>query len=398
MILFDRSGKNKNKKLYRKLNSFATVKTHDGSELSADTLVDCELFVCSGSKLQSDSSVAALKEFIDRGGSVAMFSTDTEPNNRFLSSFGIRIEEATVIRAVFHEGFMHPKHAFIQNGIVQQFGDVEEQQFHNASDMSTSMAFVYPNGTTLSVESPSFTLLSSGSTSYPVDCPVAAAWESTEGRGRLIVVGSAEMFSDDWLEREDNSKLCDIFFDFLLHRGMEFDPSLGRSDFEEKECVPDIASLSNLIKPCLQEIEPLPQDFTTLLCDNQYGLTMDHIPKVIDAYKNLNVPYEPLTLIEPHFNCPQPPLRMATHVPTMPAPPPPLLELFDLDDCMTDTSTRLARLGDKCVDDCDLANYVEEAGWILGVDGGCHEDEEEKAKHVLHTVAETILKHKMRQI
>jgi len=36
---------------------------------------------------------------------------------------------------------------------------------------------------------------------------------------------------------------------------------------------------------------------------------MDHIPKVIDLYKTLNVPYEPLSLIEPHFNCPHPPMQ-----------------------------------------------------------------------------------------
>ena len=391
MILFDRRGKNK--KLYRRLHSFATVKTHDGSELSADTLSDCELFVSFG-KLEY-SSVATLKDFVDRGGSVAIFSTNPESNlNHFLSFYGIRIEEGSVVRAVYHEGFNHPKHALIQNGIVQPFDAKDEQHHpHNAKDTSTSMAFVYPNGTTLSVESPSFTLLSSGSTSYPVDCPVAAAWEATAGSGRLIVVGSADIFADEWLEREDNSKICDIFFNFLLHQGIKFDPSLGRCDFEEKECVPDIASLSNLIKPCLQDIEPLPQDYTTLLCDDQFCLTMDHIPKVIGLYKTLNVPYEPLSLIEPHFNCPHPPLRMATHAPRMPTPLTPELELMDLDDCFTDIRTRLVRLADK-VDD-DLAHYVQEAGWILGVDGGCHDDDEEKAKHVLHAVAKMILQSQM---
>lgn len=391
MILLDRRGKNK--KLHRKLQSFATVKSHDGSALSVDTLADCKLYVCFG-KLQS-GSVAVLHDFIDQGGSVAVFSTESEPDlKNFLSVYGIQIEAGAVVRAAYHEGFTHPKHAFIQNGIAQQF--FSEQQSMNAEDMSTSMAFVHPNGTTLSVESPSFTLLSSGSTSYPVDCPVAAAWEATVGTGRLIVVGSADIFADEWLEREDNSKLCDIFFDFLLHQGMEFDPSLGRSDFEEKEVVPDIASLSNLIKPCLQDIEPLPQDFTTLLCDDQFGLTMDHIPKVIDAYKNLNVPYEPLALIEPHFNCPHPPLRMATHAPIMPEPQPPELELFDLDDCFTDTRTRLVRLGEKYAGDCNnLTEYIREAGWILGIDGDCHEEEEEKVRHVLHAVAKMILQSKM---
>jgi len=102
-----------------------------------------------------------------------------------------------------------------------------------------------------------------------------------------------------------------------------------------------------------------------------------------------------LGLIEPHFNCPHPPLRMATHDPRMPEPLPPELELFDLDDCFADTRSRLVRLGDTYADDCNLTEYIQEAGWILGVDGGCHEEEEEKAKHVLYAVAKRILQSKM---
>jgi intraflagellar transport protein 52 len=401
MILFDRRGKNK-KKLHRRLQSLAAIKTHDGTELSAalnDS--DCELFVCFGEFQTDEDQAIILKDFIDRGGSVAVFSTEAESNiNQFLDNFGIQIEEGAVVRAVYHKGYLHPKHALVQNGIVQPFGDRDERNYHGADgDTSTLMKFVYPNGTTLRVESPAFTLLSSGSTSYPVDCPVAAAWEALAGRGRLIAVGSGDIFSDEWLEREDNSKLCDVLFKFLLHQAVEFDPSLGRSDFEEKECVPDIASLSNLIKPCLQDVDPLPQDYTTLLCDDQFGFTMDHIPKVIDLYKNLNVNYDSLSLIEPHFNCPLPPLQMATHAPRMPELPPPELELFDLDECFTDIRTRLARLADKCSEDFDLVNYVRQAGWILGVDGGCRgdEDDEGKAKHVLLAVAKVILKAKMQQ-
>jgi len=77
----------------------------------------------------------------------------------------------------------------------------------------------------------------------------------------------------------------------------------------------------------------------------------------------------------------------------MPTPLTPELELFHLDDCFTDIRTRLVRLADNFED--DLAHYVQEAGWILGVDGGCHEDDEEKAKHVLHAVAKMILQSKM---
>jgi hypothetical protein len=78
------------------------------------------------------------------------------------------------------------------------------------------------------------------------------------------------------------------------------------------------------------------------------GLDNDHVLGVIDLYKQLNVPYKPwvheeeeedhsgLTLPKPQFECPRPPLRMATFPPDIRQPPPPALELFDLDECFTD--------------------------------------------------------------
>ena len=162
-------------------------------------------------------------------------------------------------------------------------------------------------------------------------------------------------------------------------RSVSFDPLLGRSDFEGRESVPDISSLSALVKPCLQENEPLPQDYRSLLCNDLYGLHNDYVPDVIDLYKRLNVPYEPLSLVEPHFECPLPPMRMATHQPRMLDPPPPALELFDLDECFTDARVRLARL-----DHSNLDEYLREAACILDLDaktvGG------ESPKHLLHYI------------
>ena len=97
------------------------------------------------------------------------------------------------------------------------------------------------------------------------------------------------------------------------------------------------------------------------------------MPDVIDTYKELNVPYEQkLTLVEPQFECPHPPLKMATHQPRMLDPLPPALELYDLDECLSkDTQTRLAELtnqfaGDK--NDTNLERYIQEARSILGMD------------------------------
>jgi hypothetical protein len=84
-----------------------------------------------------------------------------------------------------------------------------------------------------------------------------------------------------------------VFFRFLLRQQSSFDPSLGRADEEA-------------IKPCISEEEPLPQDCKSLLIENLYSMKMDRVTDVIDLYKQLNVPYEPLSLIDPHCECPQP--------------------------------------------------------------------------------------------
>ena len=373
MIIFDASkGETHHAKanfhlLARRLRCCGKIK-HNKREVTNEVLSECELFVIANPQAPfSEKELQVLLSYIDGGGALAVFATEGGESsnlNELLTDFGIRIDDSSVVRSVYHK-YAHPKHALIQNGVVQPEIGLEKDTSLAAdpstveratdrpqidSEPSMSLSFLYPNGTTLVVQSPSLTLLSSGSTSFPVDCPVAAAWEGEKvsdnasgksKQGRMIVVGSADIFSDDWIEKEENVHLSDVLFRFLLHRNVSFDPSIGRSDFEERETVPDISSLANLVKSCIQEEDPLPQDYKSLLIDKQFGLKMDHITFVIEMYKRLNVPYEPLTLVEPHFECPQPSLRMATHPPQMIAPPPPALELFDLDESFLDIRTRL---------------------------------------------------------
>ena len=65
-----------------------------------------------------------------------------------------------------------------------------------------ALAFVYPYGATLNVARPAVPVLSSGSVSFPLNRPVCALYSHGErgGGGRLAVVGSGTMFSDQGLE------------------------------------------------------------------------------------------------------------------------------------------------------------------------------------------------------
>lgn len=410
MIIFDAAKHTSFKKLCRRLRSVSKVHLNKEGNISPEQFNNCELLVISCPQTYTDEELQDLRDYVNEGGSLAVFSCEAETQseesniNELLGEYGIAIDRTTLVRATYHK-YLHPKHALIQNGIAQpEIGEEKHtpltsansnrQQHRNVTQQnSTSLSFVYPNGTTLTVNSPAYTLLSSGSTSYPVDCPIAAAWECTDfsgpRNGRVLVVGSSDIFSDEWLDKEENSQLCNVFFRFLLRREMDFDPSLGRSDFEEKECVPDIASLSELVKPCLQENKPLPQDYKSLLCDDLFRVHNDYVPDVIGLYKKLNVPYEPLTLVEPQFECPPPPLRMATHQPQMMDPPPPALELFDLDECFMDVRARLAQLTNRLSgDDEHLNYYIREAGLILGLDAGKGDTttDEVLAKNILHQI------------
>jgi len=77
------------------------------------------------------------------------------------------------------------------------------------------LKFVYPYGATLNVRKPSFPILSSGPVSYPANRPVAAFYMSPK-RGKLFVMGSMQFLEDEFFEKEDNQKIQEAIFKWLL--------------------------------------------------------------------------------------------------------------------------------------------------------------------------------------
>ncbi len=59
---------------------------------------------------------------------------------------------------------------------------------------------------------------------------------------------------------------------------------------------------------------------------------MHHVPAVVTLYEQLGVKKARLGLVPPAFETPLPPVQPATFTPCPRLPPPPALELFDLDD------------------------------------------------------------------
>lgn len=67
---------------------------------------------------------------------------------------------------------------------------------------------------------------------------------------------------------------------------------------------------------------------------------MHHVPAAVALYERLGVKKAPLCLIPPAFETPLPPLQPATFPPCPREPPPPALELFDLDDAFAGEQVR----------------------------------------------------------
>jgi hypothetical protein len=137
-------------------------------------------------------------------------------------------------------------------------------------------------------------------------------------------------------------------------------------DGEVGYSVPDVEAMSDRLRPCLQEPEPLPADFSKLFDGATFGMDFSLVPNVTAAYATLGVDKGPLTLIPPVFDRPLPPLQPAVFPPAFREPPPPALELFDLDEHFASERARLAQLANKCGDD-DATYFVKEAGLILGI-------------------------------
>lgn len=343
------------------------------------------------------------------------------------------VNSDSVMRSVYHK-YLHPKEVFIAEGILvpdiarKKVTSIEASTISRAhsfimyknlitlgnakkntsktvtgnvggakSKEDSKLSFVYPYGASLSVQRPAVPLFSSGPVSYPMNRPIAAMWEAETvaaaggQRGRLIVIGSVEIFGDDWLDKEENSKLCDVLFSWLLSEA-ELDMTSDRldSDLAEYNPVPNLELLSQSLKPCLQGMDELPRDFTKLFDMNMFKFDIDLIPLTIQVYEQLGVPHEPLTLIPPQFECPLPKLNPAVFPPAMREPPPPALDQFDLDEHFAKEGLRLAQLTNKCASgEDDLEYYVAEAGEILGVIQNLPFGER-SAKHILFHIFKQI--------
>ncbi|CAN8002155.1 unnamed protein product [Ixodes hexagonus] len=317
-----------------------------------------------------------LREFLSHGGRLLVllgeggerrFQTNI---NFLLEEYGIVVNSDAVVRTVYHK-YPHPKEALVSDGILNRAVSLAAGKTNLGSDPpndALALSFMYPYGATLNVAKPAVALLSTGSCAFPLARPICAIYQNQQGpSGRIIVLGSCHLLSDQYLDKEENSKIKDVLFQFLMNDEVQLNAiDAGDPEVSDYGSIPALGSLSEGPFSCLQEGEEPPADPTELFQQQLYSLDNSLLPSVIRAYQELNVPHEPLRLISPQFESPLPPLQPAVFPPSSQEPSHPSLELFDLDEALSSESRRLAQLANKCTDQ-DLHYYLVQCGQVVGV-------------------------------
>ncbi len=332
-----------------------------------DESADASVIVCSQPSAMSSLEI---EEHVNAGGSLLFLVPGTSSSGElpaFLRKVvGVTISDDVVVNLSHSSDSLHPRHVVI----------ADEAAVHADFVDAGVRSIIFPEGTSLTVAKGSTgscatTVVSSGGDAFPTNGPLAVAWQhdarSSSG-GRVVVIGSAAIFSDTFLKAKDNAKLCHTIFQFLLRSSDRVAFSPGRATgiaIDDDDPRPDIAALAHRIKPCLGMLDPLPQDLTELYCDdNLFGFDTD---TVTGLYQALDVPREPLQLIQPSFESVMPPLRPAVFTPQIELPPP-TLELFDLDEVCADRHTKLGQVtNDSLNEGASAEEFVQRAGAILGI-------------------------------
>lgn len=183
-----------------------------------------------------------IRKYIEDGGACMIMTAEGGESklntniNAMLEQVGISVNTDSVIRKAFHKYF-HPKHAYVANGCLNEHlvkstaGRQQEEQASQGQyskkyrdtkddlaekDVNGGLKFVYPFGASINVRKPSQTILSTGPISFPANRPVSAFYMSPR-RGKLVIMGSIQFFHDEFFEKEDNQKIQEGLFRWMLN-------------------------------------------------------------------------------------------------------------------------------------------------------------------------------------
>lgn len=170
------------------------------------------------------------------------------------------------------------------------------------------------------------------------------------------------------------------------------------NDLQDFNVIPDVATLSESLKSCLQTSENISANFRSLFDEALFKFDTDMISESVKLYESLGVKHEQISLITPQFEAPLPSLMPAVFPSNLKEPTPPSLDMFDLDEEFASETVKLAQMTNK-YSDADVEYYIRECGDLLGVTqqierlkfgyGG-----EFDAKAILHRILTEVVQYK----
>ena len=362
-----------------------------------DKIKQSSIFVIGGAKSTfNPQELDILRQFLEEGGSMLIFQGeggDEKYNtnlNDFLKDYGITFHGDSVVRTSYYK-YPHPKECFIDTmkvhpEFLRSIKNVNKQKKIDLLDNDDDdtgddalLKIIYPFGQSLDTKENVSVIFNSGIIAYPLNRPLCAVTTSKSGKGKLCVIGSLRFIDNDYIDKEENRKVMEGLIKWLL--GL-INPQITIPskvvDINEYTYIPNIISLSDKVKSCLEEAKEPPRNFNDLFDMNMFKIDNNLVPEAIELYDKLNVKHETLSIIPPQFETPLPPLQLAVFDPIIKDFPVPNLELFDLDEQFANEQTKLAQVTNKCNDE-DLEYYIKECSDILGITGKIDNKNDPKA-------------------
>uniref|UniRef100_A0A8C2PQV1 Intraflagellar transport 52 homolog (Chlamydomonas) n=1 Tax=Cyprinus carpio TaxID=7962 RepID=A0A8C2PQV1_CYPCA len=197
-------------------------------QLTSEKLQAVKLWITAGPREKfTAAELELLKQRLDSGGGLLVMLREGG-ELKYDTNINFLLEELgkyyAVIRNVYHKYF-HPKEALVSSGVLNReisraAGLIDEENTGNDLQCLRALTFVYPYGATLNVMKPT-------------------------GFFCLAVLGSCHMFSDQYLDKEENSRIMDVVFQWLTADSIP----LNQTDAEDPEvsaCTSDLEAGSAL--------------------------------------------------------------------------------------------------------------------------------------------------------
>ena len=385
-------------------------------EFKLDKMRPANLIVIGEPKtLFTPDEINILKQYLEEGGNLLIMEGeqgDTKNNtnlNDFLKDYGITFHGDSVVRTAYFKYF-HPKQCFIDTltvhpGFLRTIKNMKKSKKidlmsedipgQEEDDDDCPLKIIYPFGQSLDIDpkkSNISTLFTSGKIAYPMNRPLCAVTTSKSKKGKLCVLGSINFIDNSYIDKEENMKVVDGLIKWLLGMNNADIVSPSKSvKINDYIYIPNIISISDKVKSCLDEAKEPPANFNDLYDMNMFKIDNELVPESIALYDKLHVKHEILGIIPPQFETPLPPLQLAVFDPIIKDFPVPNLELFDLDEQFASEKIKLAQTTNKCTDE-DLEFYILQCADILGISGKI--DNKNDPKAVLAYVMKSLINFK----